>query len=169
MLQGKCLDPDILPTYETFYLFPVGNNHFYASKFPRKSAHTGCFQKKHFHIKEVNEEAEWPPEPTKRAVEVELNVIYTAKLIWCWKSSKKMLGKIYFVIARGSGSHVDVYVTEDLKGMLASYPVHWFENFDLVDRGPEIEKTETASDQAMEEEKFDDPQAPQVFEQLSLF
>ncbi|MET1031463.1 hypothetical protein [Domibacillus tundrae] len=48
MLQGTCLDADILPTYETFYLFPAGTDYVYASRFPRKGAHTGYFEKKHF-------------------------------------------------------------------------------------------------------------------------
>ncbi|MET1031598.1 hypothetical protein [Domibacillus tundrae] len=108
MLQGICLDSEILPVEETFFLFPVGDDLVYASGFPRKSAHTGCFQKDRFQIIEMIEPVEWPPEPTKRAVEVELNAIYTTKLIWCWKSSKKMIGQTYFVIARGSRSHVDV-------------------------------------------------------------
>lgn len=144
MLQGKCLYPDILPTYETFYLFPDGNDLVYASRFPRKGAHTGCYEKKHFDIKEINETSERKPEPPKRTDSIECQAIYSAKLIWCWEHSKEMVGKTYFVIARGSGTHVDVYETEDLKGMLACYPIHWFEN-------------------------FDSPEEPVFFEQMKLF
>ncbi|WP_046180370.1 hypothetical protein [Domibacillus tundrae] len=170
MLQGICSDPEILPTGETFFLFPAGTDYVYASRFPRKGAHTGCFEKKHFHkIKEVNETPEWQPEPPKRTVEIERNKIYSAKLISCGEHSKKLIDKTYFVIARGAGLHVDMYPSAELKGMLACYPVHWFGNFDLVDQETEIESVEIVPDSVMEEDIFDQPIEPEFFEQMKLF
>ncbi|OES45253.1 hypothetical protein [Domibacillus iocasae] len=169
MLQGACVDPEIFPASETFFLFPAGTDYVYASRFPQKSAHIGCYEKKNFHIKEVNETPEWQPEPPKRADAIECQVIYSAKLIWCWEHSKKMIDQTYFVIARGSGSHVDVYANVDLTNMRGCFPIHWFENFGLVDQETEIEKIETVSDQVVKEDIFDVPEEPALFEQMKLF
>ncbi|MET1031601.1 hypothetical protein [Domibacillus tundrae] len=80
-----------------------------------------------------------------------------------------MIGKTYFVIARGAGLHVDMYPSAELKGMLACYPVHWFESFEAVDQPEEIESVETASDQVVEEAIFDPSEEPAFFEQMKLF
>ncbi|MGG3452072.1 hypothetical protein ABER98_19865 [Domibacillus aminovorans] len=109
MLQGACIDPDILATGETIYLFPAGTDYVYTSRFPCKSTHTGCFPIDRFQAITETETSEWPPEPPKRAVEIELNEVYVAKLVWCWEASKDRCDKEYDVIARGSGSHVDYY------------------------------------------------------------
>lgn len=169
MLQGQSLDADILPNYERLSLFLVGKDHIYASRFPRKDAHTGCFQKSHFQIEEVTETVEWQPEPPEGMVDIERNKIYKAKLIWCWKNSEKMPGKTYFVITRASRSQFDVYKKEDLKGILACCPVRWFESFQAVDHQKEIENVETVPNSVIEENNFEQPEEPQFFEQIKLF
>ncbi|MGG3449914.1 hypothetical protein [Domibacillus aminovorans] len=165
MLQGTCIDPDILATEETLYLFPAGTDYMYASRFPRKSAHTGCFLK----VKEEIKASEWPPEPPKRAVEIQLNEVYTAKLIWCWEASKDRCDKEYYVIARGSGSHVDYYPNPELKGLLGSLPVHWFENFRLAGNLLAIESGKIVTKQIPEVAIFYKEESSQFIEQLSLF
>ncbi|MET1031464.1 hypothetical protein [Domibacillus tundrae] len=117
----------------------------------------------------MSEPSEWAPERLKRTDSIECQVIYSAKLIWCWEHSKKMIGKTYFVIARGSGTHVDMYKKEDLKGILACYPVHWFESFEAVAQPKEIESMETAADPVIEEVIFDQPEELQFFEQMKIF
>lgn len=117
----------------------------------------------------MNETAEWPPEPPKKKKPIEQNVLFSAKLIWCWKCIGKQVGKTYFVIARGQGLHVDVYSNAELTNMLGCYPVHWFENFEHVGDPPVIEILEVASDQVVEENIFDQPEEPQFFEQMKLF
>jgi hypothetical protein len=102
-------------------------------------------------------------------VEIELNEVYVAKLMWCWEASKDRCDKEYYVITRGSGSHVDYYSNLELKGMLGSLPVHWFENFERVEEGPVIESAETPTEQALEAAKFDEGESSQFIEQLSLF
>ncbi|OES46018.1 hypothetical protein [Domibacillus iocasae] len=169
MLQGACIDADILLAGETLFLFPAVPDYVYASRFPRKSVYTGCYEKKHFRIAEANKTPEWQTEPPKPTDSIECQVIYYAKLIWCWEHSKKMIDQTYFVIARGSGSHVDVYENKELKGMMGCFPIHWFENFNLVEQETEMEKTEIASDQVVEEDIFDEPEQPRFFEQMKLF
>jgi hypothetical protein len=169
MLQGTCLDSDILTAGETFFLFPAGTDYVYASRFPRKNAHTGCFPIDRFKVKEEVETSGWPPEPPKRVVEIELNEVYVAKLMWCWEASKDRRDKEYYVMARGSGSHVDYYSNPELKGMLGSLPVHWFENFERVEEGSVLKLTETLTEQAPEVAKFDEEKSSRFIEQLSLF
>lgn len=169
MLQGACIDSDILAVGEIFYLFPVGTDYVYASRFPRKSTHTGCFPIDRFKIKEETKTSEWLLEPPKRAVEIELNEVYVAKLIWCWEASKDRRDKEYYVIARGSGSHVDYYSNPQLEGILGSLPVHWFENFRHVENLQVIESEETASEQAPQVVKFDVEESSLFIKQLSLF
>ncbi|MGG3451875.1 hypothetical protein ABER98_18790 [Domibacillus aminovorans] len=66
MLQGTCINNDILLAGEAFYLFPANDDYVYVSRFLRKSAHSDCFEKKYFQIKEEIKPISWPPE---RAVE----------------------------------------------------------------------------------------------------
>ncbi|WP_018392465.1 hypothetical protein [Bacillus sp. 37MA] len=169
MLQGTCIDSDILPAGETFYLFPAGTDYVYASRFPRKSAHTGCFPIDRFKVKEEVETTEWPQEPPKRVVEIELNEVYVAKLVWCWEASKDRRDKEYYVIARGYGSHVDYYPNPELEGLLGSLPVHWFENFRHVESLQAIQSGEIATEQIPEVAIFDREESSQFIEQLSLF
>jgi hypothetical protein len=169
MLQGTCIDNDILPAGETFYLFPAGTDYVYASRFPRKNAHTGCFSIDRFRSIKEAEAAEWLPEPPKRAVEIELNKVYVAKLIWCQEALKDRCNKEYYIIARGSGRHVDYYSNPELKRMLGSLPVHWFENFRIAENSLVIESAETPTEQAPEVAKFNGEESLQFIEQLSLF
>ncbi|OES45832.1 hypothetical protein [Domibacillus iocasae] len=64
---------------------------------------------------------------------------------------------------------VDVYETDDLKRVLACYPVHWFEHFDLIELETKIENIETVSDQVIEEDIFDKQEEPAFFEQMKPF
>jgi hypothetical protein len=80
-----------------------------------------------------------------------------------------MIGQTYSVIARGSGTHVDVYENNKLKGLLGCFPVDWFEYFEAVDQPEAIEIIETASDQVVEEDIFEVPEEPALFEQMKLF
>ncbi|OAH53103.1 hypothetical protein AWH48_12155 [Domibacillus aminovorans] len=169
MLQGTCIDSDVLGAGETFYLFPAGTDYVYASRFPRKSAHTGCFPIDRFKVKEEVKTSEWPPEPPKRAVGIELNEVYVAKLVWCWEASKDRCDREYYVIARGSGSHVDYYPNPELEGLLGSLPVHWFENFRLAENLHAIESGETATELIPEVAIFHEEESLQFIEQLSLF
>jgi hypothetical protein len=165
MLQGTYINNDILPAGETFYLFPANAGYVYASRFPQKSAHTGCFPIDRF----KTETSEWTQEPPKRSVEIELNEVYGAKLIWCQESLKDRCNKEYYFIARGSGSHVDYYSNPELKEILGNLLVHWFENFECVEEYPVIESAETPTEQALEVAKFDEAESLQFIEQLSLF
>jgi hypothetical protein len=169
MLQGTCLDSDILTAGETFFLFPAGTDYVYASRFPRKNAHIGCFSIDRFRAIEEAETSEWPQEPPKRAVKIELNEVYVAKLMWCREASKDRCDKEYYVIACGSGSHVDYYSNQELKGILGNLPVHWFEDFESVEEGTVMEMAETSTEQALEVAKFDGEESSQFIEQLSLF
>ncbi len=134
----------------------------------RKSTHTGCFPIDRFQVITETETSEWPPEPPKRAVEIELNEVYVAKLVWCWEASKDRCDKEYYVIARGSGSHVDYYPNPELKGLFGSLPVHWFENFRHAENSLVIESAETLMEQILELALFDE-ESSQFIEQLSLF
>ncbi|WP_018394298.1 hypothetical protein [Bacillus sp. 37MA] len=71
----------------------------YASRFPRKCPHTGCFPIDRFKVIEEVKTPEWPAEPPKRTPEIELNRIYVAKLMWNWETSKDRCDKEYYVIA----------------------------------------------------------------------
>lgn len=132
MLRGYCLDVEILPTNILFYLFPHGKHNFYASRFPKKGSHTGSVRRSMFSIVEETEGTEWPLEPPKKTKPIELNVVFSAKLIWCYDNYQtSFIGKTCFVIARGKGLHVDVYADAELKCMLGCYPIHWFESFNV--------------------------------------
>ncbi|OAH59197.1 hypothetical protein AWH48_15740 [Domibacillus aminovorans] len=171
MLQGTCINNDILPAGEAFYLFPANDDYVYVSRFPRKSAHSDCFEKKYFQIKEEIKPISWPPEPPeppKRAVEMGLNEVYAAKLIWCWEASKDRMDKEYYVIVRGSGIHVDYYPNPELEELLGSLPVHCFEKFRRNEAVTFMASEESVSEQAPEAVKFDE-ESSQFIEQLSLF
>lgn len=66
MLKGVSLDASILPLDVEFYLFPNGKNQYYASRFPKQSAHTGCFSKKRFRIIESDEAPKWSAEKERQ-------------------------------------------------------------------------------------------------------
>ncbi len=167
MLQGTCINNDILLAGEAFYLFPANDDYVYVSRFPRKSAHSDCFEKKYFQIKEEIKPISWPSEPPKRAVEIELNEVYAAKLIWCWEASKDRMDKEYYVIVRGSGSHVDYYPNPELEELFGSLPVHWFEKFIRNEAVTFMASEESVSEQAPEAVKFDE-ESSRFIEQLSL-
>lgn len=173
MLQGTCIDPDILPAGETFFLFPAGGNSFYASEFPRKGAHTGCFRKDLFEImpevKKEPEREEWPPYPPVKETGIELRQVYRARLMYHWEMCKDKIGKTFYVVARNGLSHVYYYSDPELKVLNGCLKAHWFENFELVDLEPVIEQAEMLSDQQEEAVIFDSPEKEMAFEQMTLF
>jgi hypothetical protein len=169
MLQGTCINNDILPAGETFYLFPANAGYVYASRFPRKGAHTGCFSIDRFRVIQEDEASEWPPEPPKRAVDIERETVYKAKLIWCWKAVQDRCMKEYYVIARRSETFVYYYNDHELTGLLGCLPVHWFENFQHIEAASIIECEETMMEQESELEKFEEEPKTRFIEQLSLF
>ncbi len=83
--------------------------------------------------------------------------------------SKDPCDKEYYVIARGSGSHVDYYSNPELEGLLGSLPMHWFESFRYVESLQAIESGEIATEQMPEVAIFDEEESSQFIEQLSLF
>ncbi|MGG3450217.1 hypothetical protein [Domibacillus aminovorans] len=82
--------------------------------------------------------------------------------------SKDPCDKEYYVIARGSGSHIDYYPNPELKGLLGSLPVHWFENFRFAENSLVIESEEITIEQIPGVAIFDREESPQFIEQLSL-
>ncbi|OES46150.1 hypothetical protein [Domibacillus iocasae] len=71
MLQGVCLDSEILPVGATFFLFQlVPIMCIYPDS--HEKVHTKAVIKRSiFGLAEVNETPEWQPEPPKRSGEIE--------------------------------------------------------------------------------------------------
>lgn len=69
MLKGDCIDPgqvSVLTKGTSYFLFPAGNTHYYASKFPNENSHRGCFEKSIF-----NNLEEVAPSPEVKATIIE--------------------------------------------------------------------------------------------------
>ncbi|MEC3796969.1 hypothetical protein ABEY46_19410 [Bacillus velezensis] len=64
-LKGECLSADITPLEKgkEYFLFPLGESHFYVSKFNNVNAHCGAYQKKLFRITDADHSE--APEPNE--------------------------------------------------------------------------------------------------------
>ena len=53
-MKGKCLTSHITPLERgrEYFLFPLGDSHYYVSKFDNQNAHCGVYQKEHFEVTE---------------------------------------------------------------------------------------------------------------------
>lgn len=75
MLKGVCKDPgqvSVLKKGESYYLFPAGFTHYYASKFPNKNSHRGCFEKGIFDLISGFVEPEDVPKIEAAVIDIEL-------------------------------------------------------------------------------------------------
>lgn len=150
----------------TYYLFPVGENHYYASKFPNVRAHRGCFHKDSFQLVATEE---WPAEPQVVEHTLDPEKIYQATLIWRREGYKQVELKEYYIKPREV--HGYFYHDQELTIFGGCYPLHWFTGF------KELEKDEVES--IFEDFDIDFTDSDHIFvenahetnnfEQLSLF
>ena len=166
MLQGICVDASLTMVLEKgrkYFLFPGGPNHYYVSKFPRETAHCGCFHKSLF---QIVQEDEWPPEPPMHNVPVlDSSKIYEAKLIWRKRGYQQVELETYYL--QPTETHAYVYRDKQLKKCVGCFPLHWFEGFREVDAeenetNEAVFETETLESETKEE-------MPENFEQMSIF
>jgi hypothetical protein len=157
VLQGVCVDPQLFPE-EVFYLFPNGSEHFYASRFPNKNAHIGCFQVNKF---QVIQEEQWPPEPTETTVQLEIGRVYKAELIWRNKYYQTQKLQSYYLKRMSRGNNITFFKDKELKDLCGCFPVHWFEGFQLIEESRQEESVEFNCDSDIE--------VATQFEQLQLF
>ncbi|WMW48077.1 hypothetical protein RFN66_03545 [Bacillus paralicheniformis] len=154
-LKGTCLTSEFstLVEGENYFLFPLGETHYYVSIFDSINSHRGAYQKEHFRV--LSEE--YPPEPPKGDYAyLDRSKVYQAELIWRTKgyASSAPLGT-YFIEPRCT--HCAFFKDIELKQCEGIFPLHWFANF------KEAEQQSTV----VEEKNTELPQ--DQWEQLSLF
>ncbi|MFL0364640.1 hypothetical protein ACH0BF_16675 [Pseudobacillus sp. 179-B 2D1 NHS] len=158
MLKGKCIDPELASEFpEVVYLFPNGPLNFYVSRFPNKYAHMGCFQADKFQPVEV-----WPPEPdASNLPPLEPGKMYSAQFIWKPEKQYTLLTfkERYFIIPEANQKNAIFYKDPYKKQLGGCFPLHWFDNFQLIE--------EKASEESFETELIDEEKTQ--FEQISLF
>ncbi|MCU4667616.1 hypothetical protein [Bacillus paralicheniformis] len=152
-LKGTCLTSEFstLVEGENYFLFPLGETHYYVSIFDSINSHRGAYQKEHFRV--LSEE--YPPEPPKGDyAHLDRSKVYQAELIWRTKgyASSAPLGT-YFIEPRRT--HCAFFKDIELKQCEGIFPLHWFVNF------KEVERKSTS------QEIIELPQ--EQWEQLSLF
>jgi hypothetical protein len=166
LLQGICIDASLTMVLEkgkTYFLFPIGSDHYYVSRFPKANAHTGCFHKSLFQIVQKDE---WPPEPAADNVPVlDSSKIYAAKLVWRKRGYQQVKLGAYYL--QPAGTHAYVHRDKQLKKRVGCFPLHWFEDFREVN----VEETET-NEAVLEtevSERETKEEMPENFEQMSIF
>lgn len=155
-MKGICKNAEgteLLTEGTTYYLFPNGDSHVYASRFDNQDAHFGCFQTELF--EEVNTAEETEPPPLREPLE--LDTYYSADLIWRRPGYKNLVDLGSYVIYT-LDTHAYFYDDETLKGFRGCFPIHWFSNFKPIT----INQEEVTEEAAVKEEFAQ-------MEQLSLF
>lgn len=166
MLQGICVDSGLTTTLaqgKAYYLFPRGTEHYLVSKFPNGNAHMGCYHAEHFKL--VEKEL-WPEEPEIKAVNLNQNNLYRARLIWREKFYQEKPLKNYYL--KPGKTHAFFYHDAQLEKFCGCFPLHWFSDFEeveVVSDTEEIELEFTESDHVL----LESVQKRHVCEQLSLF
>jgi hypothetical protein len=166
LLQGICIDASLTMVLEkgkTYFLFPIGPDHYYVSRFPNANAHTGCFHKSLF---QIVQEDEWPTEPAADNVPVlDSSKIYKAKLIWRTRGYRDTKLGTYYL--RPSGTHAYFYHDRELKRPGGCFPLHWFAEFREVDANENETNEVVFETEALECETKEE--IHETFEQMSIF
>ncbi|MCY8420268.1 hypothetical protein [Bacillus inaquosorum] len=141
--KGKCLSSDITPLDKgrEYFLFPLGDSHYYVSKFDSVNAHCGAYEKKHF---QVIDEGLGEEPPAGNYEYLDSSKIYSAELIWMKPAYAllKPLGTYYVRPKAPRMTHCYYFYDRELTKYGGIYPLHWFINFQEVDETTigEIEK-----------------------------
>lgn len=131
-MQGICIDDSPssnLKMGETYFLFPHGSNHVYASRFNRKGSHFGAYEKRLFEVIQEPIKQDWPLEPQgpKAMPELDRSKVYKAELIWRKKEYEgKKLGT-YYIKPRKTNCWFYIDLKLEIAG--GCFPIHWFDNF----------------------------------------
>lgn len=136
-----------------YYAFKNGDNYFYVSSFDRQSAHTGCFQAKHFtEVAPPNEETQ-----------LQAGETYTADLITTEGQYPGTEYKSYYVIVGETHGRFYEYNQHERGRFCGQFPLAWFTGFEKVaekEQAPELQPND----------KIDPVFATEpIFEQMSLF
>jgi hypothetical protein len=171
LLQGICVDTGITTVLEKgkkYFLFPIGSEHYYVSKFPRETSHCGCFHKSLFRIVQ---EDDWPPEPPADSIPVlDSSKIYEAKLIWRKRGYEHVALGMYYL--KTSKTHAYVYRDKQLKKCVGCFPLHWFAEFREVDADETNEVVFETNEVIVETEVTEHEtkeEKHETFEQMSIF
>ncbi|WP_277714218.1 hypothetical protein [Bacillus atrophaeus] len=128
-MKGECLSADLasLEKGREYFLFPLGESHYYVSKFDNINSHRGAYQKEYFRISA--EEVEDEPRAGNYD-HLDVNTVYTAELIWRRKGYAHGLPlTTYYIKPKNSyKTHCDLYKKKDLQNWGGCYPLHWFIN-----------------------------------------
>jgi hypothetical protein len=173
VLQGICVDTGettVLEKGKKYFLFPRGLDHYYVSKFPRETAHCGCFHKSLF---QIIQEDEWPPEPAADNVPVlDSSKIYAAKLIWRKRGYQQVKLGTYFI--QPARTHAYLFRDRQLEKCIGCFPLHWFEGFKEIaadeDETNEVvfEKNEMIVETKVLESETKE-EKHEIFEQMCIF
>lgn len=159
MQQGICVDPSSATVQvkgATYFLFSAGDN-YYASRFPKEGANTGCFPSKLFRL--VDRKS-WSPEPPEKEIHLEQNKVYVATLVWQREGYKSTQLKPYTIKPKGR-THCFFYDNGELLGC---FPLHWFEGFQEIKAASPVINLEKSVTETLKN-VFE----PESFEQLKLF
>jgi hypothetical protein len=166
LLQGICVDASLTMVLEKgrkYFLFPIGSEHYYVSKFPRETSHCGCFHKSLF---QIVQEDEWPPEPPVDSIPaLDSSKIYAAKLVWRKRGYEQVKLGTYYL--QPAGTYAYVYRDKQLEKCVGCFPLHWFAEFQEVDEEENetnevVFETEVLEYEAKEE-------TPENYEQMCIF
>lgn len=134
------MDPGLsvnLKKGERYYLFTHGRDHFYASRFKRKGAHFGVYEKKFFKViqGQVLEQDKCTQEPLKSTIEINKDKVYKADLVWRQRAyAATELGTYYL---KPKNTHCFFYSDPQLNKVCGCFPLNWFANFEEHD--PKVE------------------------------
>lgn len=136
-MKGKCLSSDITPLDKgrEYFLFPLGDSHYYVSKFDSVNAHCGAYEKKHFKVIDAGLGDE---PPAGNYDHLDSSKIYSAELIWMKPAYALLepLGTYYVKPKAPRMTHCYYFHDRELTKYGGIYPLHWFINFKESDETP---------------------------------
>lgn len=163
-MRAVCIDAGdsaVLQVGETYHVFFNGSSHLYVSKFDNEKAHFGCFQVTQFGILADSDKPDvsqdWPEEPLGKVLDIEPDTVYKAQLIYRSEGYiHKELGTYYL---KPKKTHAFFYKDKELQNLMGMFPLHWFDQFEKVEREIDNEKV------------FEEPEElpADEWQQMSLF
>lgn len=165
-MRGRYIGRDPLVSLkveEDYYLFPNGPDYYYVSRFPNERAHTGCYERHLFKTFIETEGVE--KEPEQKAIKLDKEKMYSARLIWRREGYSSTELKTYYI--KPLNTHCYFYEDAKLTKFIGCFPMHWFDEFSEVDeKGIHIIE-ETSSKRADKVEGI--MENAEECQQLSLF